>query len=424
MTKKQNEKKKKSPFREWLDALIFAVVVASIIRWLLFEPFMIPTSSMENSLLRGDFLFVSKIHYGARSPQTPLQIPLTFQHIWFTKIPSYLENISIPMFRLPGFSAVKRNDAVVFNYPAELERPVDMRTYYIKRCIGLPGERLAMQDKQVLINGEAIENIGKQQTSFYLKPKKIINNPDKILSRQGIIDMSVDTENQSYIVYTNPEKVRAFNNSSFFYPPVEIKDKGGFYPNTRQRFFLKSQTLDEALLQKYGVADIEKTAQGYYINILRDKAERLRQKGFFQQVDTVQLIDSTYRENQSISWTIDNFGPLYIPKKQATIALNEKNIHTYRDLILYYEGNKDITYLQGRLLQNGDTLINYTFKKDYYFMMGDNRHNSADSRVWGFVPADHIVGKAVVVWWSFEQQGNLLDIFSRIRWKRIMSLVE
>ena len=416
-------KKKKTTIREWVDALVFAVIVATLVRWLFLEPFMIPTSSMENSLLRGDFLFVSKIHYGARTPKTPIQIPLTFQHIWFTKIPSYTELISLPMWRWIGFSKVKRNDAVVFNYPAELERPVDMRTYYIKRCIGLPGDMISMRDKQVFINNELIPEVGRQQTSFILRPKKRINNPEKLLKRYDIVDMSI--ESSSYIIRSNRKKLKAFENSPFFFPAEEIKDKGSFYPNSRKRFFLETErVIPETFFEKYRIIDVDKVKNGYYINMLPDKPEKLQKEGFFNTIDRVEVRDIAYPEDQSLNWTIDNFGPLYIPKKGVTVQITAQNIHTYLDVILYHEKNHDLVYQKGKILRNGKVLSNYTFKQDYYFMMGDNRHNSADSRVWGFVPADHIVGKAVLIWLSIEQGESLFDLFSRIRWKRIMHLVE
>ncbi|WP_317168207.1 signal peptidase I [Pontibacter pamirensis] len=157
---------KKSLAREWGDAIMFAVVFASIIRWATFEAYAIPTSSMEKSLLVGDYLFVSKLHYGSRTPGTPLQVPLTHQTIWGTDIPSYSDAIQLKTFRLPGFSEVKNNDAVVFNYPAEEARPTDLKTYYIKRCVGVAGDSIAIQNTQVYINGKALENSEERQFSY------------------------------------------------------------------------------------------------------------------------------------------------------------------------------------------------------------------------------------------------------------------
>jgi len=178
--KDQAEKKKKGPVREWVDAITFAVVAATLIRWAFMEAFTIPTSSMENSLLVGDFLFVSKINYGPRTPKTPLQIPLTHQKIWGTEIPSYLEWIQLPQYRLPGFDDVERNDVVVFNYPKE-DHPVDLKTHYIKRCVAIPGDELEIRNNQVYINGELGENPERMQFRYYLFTKQAINQRVLIL---------------------------------------------------------------------------------------------------------------------------------------------------------------------------------------------------------------------------------------------------
>jgi len=166
---KKKEKKHKSALREWVDAIVFAVIAATIIRWLLLEAFTIPTPSMEKSLLVGDFLFVSKIHYGPRTPKTPLQVPLTHQTIWWTNIPSYVDWIQLPQYRLPGFTSVKRNDVVVFNYPPELKYPVDLKTNYIKRCIAIPGDCLKVENARVFVNGEPAPTPPKMQLKHFIE---------------------------------------------------------------------------------------------------------------------------------------------------------------------------------------------------------------------------------------------------------------
>ncbi|MGB5977338.1 MAG: signal peptidase I, partial [Cyclobacteriaceae bacterium] len=178
-------KKKKSQSREWADAILFAVIAATIIRWLFLEAFTIPTPSMENSLLVGDFLFVSKIHYGPRTPKTPLQVPLTHQTIWFTDIPSYVDWIDLPQYRLPGFSEITRNDVIVFNYPKEMEHPVDLKTNYIKRAIGMPGDVISIKDGQVYIDGKAQENPPGMQFMYQIVPKSG-RIPDHVWERMEI----------------------------------------------------------------------------------------------------------------------------------------------------------------------------------------------------------------------------------------------
>jgi len=207
-------KKKKSPAREWFDSILFAVVAATLIRWLFFEAFTIPTPSMENSLLVGDFLFVSKLHYGTRTPKTPLQVPLTHQTIWGTNIPSYTSLIQLPQYRLPGFSEVKRGDVVVFNYPPELQHPVDLKTNYIKRCVGIPGDKVEVRDLQVYANGQAMENPPRMENEYFVATTTAVNE-EKVFRENGVSEFNTYTEGDNdtikgneqmgYLVFTTTE---------------------------------------------------------------------------------------------------------------------------------------------------------------------------------------------------------------------------
>jgi signal peptidase I len=358
--KAKKEKKQKSVLREWADAIVFAVIAATIIRWLFLEAFTIPTPSMEKSLLVGDFLFVSKIHYGPRTPKTPLQIPLTHQKIWFTNIPSYLNWIQLPQYRLPGFTSIKQNDVVVFNYPPELEYPVDLKTNYIKRCVGVPGDSLEVADRQVYINGEAIENPEKMEFSHLVVTEQTI----------------------------------------------------------RDRVFLKYDlNLDE----------INLAGNGYVIHCTKDVAAEIEALAF---VDRVELLskgpDETngrvYPQNpQLFPWNEDYFGAIWIPAKGATIDLNEENISLYRYVIENFEYNDDVQIENGAVMIDGQAVTQYTFKQNYYFMMGDNRHDSLDSRFWGFVPEDHVVGKAFFIWLSLDKYQSY---FRKVRWRRLFNLID
>ena len=352
------ERKKKSAAREWVDALLFAVIAASLIRWLLLEPFTIPTASMEKSLLVGDFLFVSKMHYGTRTPKTIIQMPLTHQKIWGTDLPSYSDAVQLPYFRLPGFTSVKRNDVVVFNYPVEFEYPVDLKTNYIKRAIGIPGDVLEIRDTQVYINGELGENPEERQFSYDVLTNRALNAD--FFDQHGINPDSYYpfSDNSGYMVFATDEMVESLRNSPAITSVTIRKSKEG---------------------------------QGDP-NIFPDGA--------------------------NYGWNKDFFGPLEIPAEGWSIELTPENVQKYGFTIEKYEGHDNVRIEGDELFIEGQKVDSYTFKQDYYFMMGDNRHDSLDSRYWGFVPEDHIVGKAWFLWLSLEKHKTM---FNKIRWSRFFN---
>lgn len=357
----KKDRKEKSLLKEWLNAVVFAVVVATTVRWLVVEPYKIPTSSMEKSLLVGDFLFVSKFHYGSRNAKTLLQIPLTHQKLWGTEIPSYLEWIQIPFFRLPGFSQVQKGDAVVFNSPEELDLPIDMRTYLIKRCVGVAGDTISIKNGLVHINSRAQESLGKQQHSYFIRVNQTLR--DRFFSQYKIID--INQKNGGYVVMTSQEKAQQIKSLDFIQDVIPLTDK-----NAYNRF-------------SYNV----------------------------------------YANNGVSKWTFNNLGPLYIPEKGRTIPINQETIRLYGYLIKNHEGIEQVEILDSGIKIDGEQITEYTFGQDYFFMMGDNRHNSNDSRAWGFVPMNHIVGKALFTWFSLEE-GSFIKIFNRIRWNRIFKEIE
>jgi len=380
----------KSAFREWIDSIVFAVVAATLIRFFLFEAYTIPTPSMESSLMVGDFLFVSKMHYGVRTPKTPLQVPLTHQKIWGTDLPSYSTLLDLPIKRLPGFSEVKQGDAVVFNVPNYIpdgDAPVDLRTYYIKRCIGTPGNTLEIRDTQVYINGKPMENPPKMQHEYLLKVKEALN--DEFFDKYDITN-GVDATGQSN---SNWQEVQLTSQDSSI---VGLHDYvvNTYSSNIEAFKKLKTVVSVEILKAPKGTPDGEDS-------MTKDDG-------------------STAMFGKSYVWNRDNFGPLLIPKEGLTIQLDSMNVDKYKYVIKYYEGNKDVV-INGYTISIGGKIIrSYTFKQNYYFMMGDNRHHSADSRYWGFVPADHIVGKAVFVWMSLDPNKSW---FSKIRWSRLFRFV-
>ncbi|HLT79814.1 MAG TPA: signal peptidase I [Cyclobacteriaceae bacterium] len=375
-TDAEEERKPKSKLREWSDAIIFAVVAATLIRWLIMEAYTIPTPSMENSLLVGDFLFVSKFHYGTRTTSTPLQVPLTHQKIWFTNIPSYLDWIKLPQYRLPGITHVKRNDVVVFNVPPlelndYIDYPVDLKTNYIKRCVAIPGDTLQIIDRQLYINGQVGENPPLMQFSYRVSANSPIN--ERVLEKYEINEAHVVGRDNGNVIYQMQLR-------------PAVADELGTLP------FI--QSVEVATMNAFGRME-ERVAGNAEPNI--------------------------FPNPERFPWNGDFYGPLVIPAEGMTITLNDSTLALYGTTIRDYEHLEDARLEGNRLIIDGREVTEYTFKQDYYFMMGDNRHNSLDSRYWGFVPEDHIVGKAFFIWLSIDRNAGF---FNKIRWSRFFRLIE
>lgn len=355
---KNAPKKKKSAGREWFDAILFAVIAATLIRGLFIEAYTIPTGSMEKTLLVGDFLFVSKVNYGARMPVTPISFPFAHHSMPVTGTKAYYEGIQWKYRRLPGLGEVKRNDVVVFNFPLEADspyyRPVDKRENYIKRCVAIGGDTLRIINTQVYVNGKATEAPQFGETRYFVKSDGTDFNP------QTLEDMEIEVQRS--------------------------------------------------------------TADDYIFNMTREQAEMIRHWPSVKSVSAMirpvnDFEPQIFPNNQRLKWNEDNFGPLIVPKTGWTVQLDSTNLPLYKRAITVYEGNK--LELRGNdILINGQKTSSYTFKMNYYWMMGDNRHNSLDSRYWGFVPEDHIVGKALFVWMSWDTNGTFL---SKVRWDRLLT---
>ena len=408
----------------WVDALVFALVAVYFINLFFFQNFVIPSSSLEKSLLTGDYLFVSKVSYGPRIPETPLTMPLTQHTLPVVNAKSYIEWPHWDYRRVKGLGNVKLNDIVVFNYPAGdtlcssdqwqqqdyyamsygigeqlyqqnhsmpqlkslnrnqqrkyfdlvyalgrnyilshqqeygevVTRPTDRRENYVKRCVGLPGQTLQIKNRIVYLNGKANKEPDNVQYSYYVKLRCPM--PEELMGQLGISTEDITGLSQY-----------------------------GFIPLTKKAYNVLSKR--------------------------KDIVQSIR-------LNTDAQAGDLYPLNAYTGWTRDNYGPIWIPKKGATVKLDMNNVAIYERPIHAYEGN-DLKIVNGNIYINGKVAHSYTFKMDYYWMMGDNRHNSADSRYWGFVPEDHIVGKPIFIWWSHNPDHPGL---SGIRWNRLFNFVD
>lgn len=406
----------------WVDAIVFALVAVYFVNLYFFQNYVIPSSSLEKSLLVGDYLFVSKMSYGARVPQTPLHMPLTQHTMPIFNCKSYLEWVKWDYKRVDGLGKVQLNDIVVFNFPAgdsvatalqaediyrlsyqagkELSKPIDMsglsledqrlvfdyyyqvgrkyindnpqsfgeivvrpvdrRENYVKRCVGLPGQTLQIKNRVIYLDGKANKEPDNVQYRYFVHTKGML--PDDLCHELGI---------------SREDLAGYYTDESVYNMPLTAKAK------------------DALLARKDIVTAIENTPD--------DDAGGL------------------YPLNKLTGWTVDNYGPIWIPKKGETIELSLDNLPLYERPIHAYEGNA-LEVKDGKIFINGEETTHYTFKMDYYWMMGDNRHNSADSRFWGFVPEDHVVGKPIFIWLSLDQDRGWFD--GKIRWSRLFKFVD
>ena len=351
----------RSGWREWADALLFAVVAATIIRTFIFEAYTIPTASMQKTLLVGDYLFVSKFHYGPRIPETPLSFPFVHNTLPVVGGKSYLEFLKLPYYRFPGLETIHRNDIVVFNWPADEGKPVDKKENYIKRCVGVPGDTIQVKDRELYINNQLAFHPEKRQYRYEVLTKTGGKLSPQILEKLNVNDQDIQTGQDI---------------NGRWISLVNLTDKDVDY--------LKHlNNTDTIVVLKHNDHQLE------------------AQQNFYFPTDT-----SIYK------WNTDYYGPLVVPTKGATVKLTPQNISIYSKIIRVYEGNQfSMSATNGKFVINGQETDQYTFRMNYYWMMGDNRHNSEDSRFWGFVPEDHVVGKAWFIWLSKGSDG--------VRWDRI-----
>ena len=408
----------------WVDAIVFALVAVYFINLFFFQNFVIPSSSLEKSLLTGDYLFVSKLSYGPRIPQTPLTMPLTQHTMPVLNIKSYIEVPHWDYRRVKGLGNVQLNDIVVFNYPSGdslvneqrwaaadyyqmvysygkqlydqanppvnldsmtllqqrdyfayiyalgrayivqnpneygdiISRPTDRRENYVKRCVGLPGQTLQIKNRIIYLDGKPNKEPDNVQYTYYVKLKNML--PEELLTELGITQEDLQSLNTSGVIPLTAKAAKA-------------------------------------------------------LAARKDLVESVK-------LNTDAPTGDLYPLNANTGWTRDNYGPIWIPKKGATVKLSLANLPLYERPIRVYENNK-LEVRNGQIYINDKPANSYTFKMDYYWMMGDNRHNSADSRYWGFVPEDHVVGKPIFIWWSHDVDH---PGFKGIRWKRLFTCVD
>lgn len=412
---KKSENKAVLAIMGWVDAIVFALVAVYFINTYLFQNYQIPTSSLEKSLLVGDFLFVSKASYGPRVPNTPLSFPLVQHTFPLLNCKSFIEHPQWDYKRLKGFDSVKRNDIVVFNFPTGdtvcvnqqnpdyytwcyyrgreavqndkaffgdiVYRPVDRQENYVKRCVAIAGDWMQVKDNQVYVNGKPQEKIPGIQFNYFVQ----IAGPS--LTNEMFEKLHVSVEDRLLVDDNSARMNFGFENLA------QLAQAFNFDPNLQIYHFPMNEESKTKMLETQGV------------KVVLEVSNR----------------KDVFPLGGGKSWTRDNFGPIWIPKKGATLAINKYNFPIYERIIRVYEQNK-LEVKGNEYFINDKPAKTYTFKMDYFWMMGDNRHNSADSRYWGFVPEDHIVGRPVLVWLSLDKDKGWFD--GKIRWNRFFKNAE
>ena len=417
-----------SPVRfimSWVDALVFALVAVYFINLFFFQNYVIPSSSLEKSLLTGDYLFVSKVSYGPRIPETPLTMPLTQHTLPLVKTKSYIAWPHWEYRRVPGLGKVQLNDIVVFNYPSGdtivSEEKWQAADYY--QMVYSFGSQIYQENNPTPVDPRNL-NLQEQRDYFahiYAIGRNYIkNNPNEY----GDIDYRPTDRRENYVkrcVGLPGQTIQIKNRI------VYLDGKANKEPdNVQYTYYVKlNQDLPEDLMQELGISmeDLTSLNQNGYMPLTKAAVSALKaRKDLVSSIrlNTDAFTGDLYPLNSLTQWTRDNYGPVWIPKRGATIPLTMDNIAIYERPIRVYEHNT-LEVKHNQIYINGKLAHNYTFKMDYYWMMGDNRHNSADSRYWGFVPEDHIVGKPIFIWWSANPDRNG---FSSVRWNRLFRLVD
>lgn len=406
----------------WVDAIVFALVAVYFVNLYFFQNYVIPSSSLEKSLLVGDYLFVSKMSYGARIPQTPLHMPLTQHTLPVFNCKSYLEWPKWDYKRVAGLGEVQLNDIVVFNFPAGDTIATGNPAEDIYRMSYAIGKQLSQPIDLVSLNLEQQRDV---YDYYYAVGRKYIDENPQLYGE--VITRPVDRrENYVKRCVGMPGQTLEIKNRIIYLDGKANKEPD----NVQYRYLVHTKgMLPEDLCHELGISQEDLmayyTEESVYNMPLTEKAKAalLARKDLVTAIENVPDDDAggLYPDNKLTGWTVDNYGPIWIPKKGATIDLTLDNLPMYERPIKNYEGNS-LEVKDGKIYINGQETTKYTFKMDYYWMMGDNRHNSADSRFWGFVPEDHIVGKPIFIWLSLNQDRGWFD--GKIRWNRLFKFVD
>ena len=410
---------------EWLSSIVFAIVAATLVHTYFMQPYAIPTPSLERTLRVGDFLLVSKFHYGARIPTTAIAAPMMHDTVPILKVKSYLKTPQLPYFRLPGFTTVKKNDLVVFNWPADtvrqffvkeagVKKPIDKKSNYVKRCVGTPGDTLEVRDGFVYINGERLQ--------LDSRAKPMYNH--KVYASSGVSSRLLAEADASD--YARVFMASSLNQTQYNALIPHLIGANQLEDGTLELYTSEDGIpLDLLRSERIALKEVLKTEQ--LVNLTLDKADWLRTN---ERIDSV-IMDITpkgvsgyniFPNHPDYSWNEDNFGPVYLPKAGETIELTPSNLPLFKRIITEYEGQQ-LSVSDGSIYINNEPASAYTFKQGYYWMMGDNRDRSEDSRSWGHVPENHILGKPVFIWMSWDNFDK--GVFSmKPRWDRFFTTVK
>jgi signal peptidase I len=413
-----------SNFEKSIGSLVFAIVIATIVHNYILQPFVIPTGSLEKTLRVGDFLLVSKFHYGARIPSTVISFPMVHDTIPILKTRSYMKKPQLPYIRIPGFQEIKNNDIVVFNWPADTVRkffvkekgvikPRDKKSNYVKRAIGIPGDTLEIKDGVVFLNGKEnkLPERAKPLYTYIIFSKDGVSSSKlKNLEIDGFIRKFI-IRNLSQVSYNSlKDNILSISNTNENEYLIYTNDQG-----------IPIKKVRELSLDIREIIDNEKE-----LSLTFNDAKKIRNSNEFdtiyRSIEKTNYINSVFFPgNKRFNWNNDQLGPIYIPKAGKKIKLTINDLPLYKKIIRDYENN-EVEVVDNNIYINGEISSNYTFKQNYYWMMGDNRYNSEDSRVWGFVPFDHVLGKPVFIWMSVDGLFNGISNW-KFRWDRIFTTI-